>query len=285
MSSETKDNTAENASPIVLGNRTKVVDHYVKEDIVNQKQDFRYHDFVKLNAMERRFKNVNFEHCTFDSCYFKKCTFDSCTFTGCRFISCNLHQSSFVGCDFRYATFDKTHLDTDILEREAPLEENLRMHFARNLRMNFQQVGDAKAVNKAISLELETTKVYLLKSWFSNETYYRKKYAGFKKAAQFFRWLEFIALDFIWGNGESVLKLLRSLLLIILAICFYDTIGFNDPYNIKHYLNSVGQSASVFFGYNIPTNYPDYITAIISASRLTFFALFTAILVKRFSRR
>jgi len=271
--------------PIRQGNRTSIIDHYVHEDIKDESSKYKYHDFVKLNGIGKKFQNINFEHCTFDTCYFKNCVFDSCSFIGCRFVSSNLHQSAFIGCDFRYATFDKTLIDYDILEKEAPLEENLRMHFARSLRMNYQQIGDAKAVNNAISLELKTTADYLFKSWASSETYYHKKYVGWKKLAQLFRWLEFKALDLLWGNGESVLKLLRTLVTLIFIICIFDTINYHDGNNIQNYISGISKAAAMFFGFNIPNDYPSLPVAIIAASRLTFFALFTAILVKRFSRR
>jgi len=161
------------------------------------------------------FKNVSFLHCVFEGCYINNCVFDSCDFTGCRFIASNFHQTTFAGCDFRYATFERTHIDSEILDSEAPKEENLRMHFSRSLRMNYQQLGDAKSVNKAISIELGAMSAYLYKSWISKETYYKHKYGGvLKSTIQLLRWIEFWLLHAIWGNGESILKLIRSL-----AVC------------------------------------------------------------------
>jgi hypothetical protein len=90
--------------------------------------------------------------------------------------------------------------------------------------MNYQQIGDAKAVNKTILLELEATSIYLYKSWRSGETYYKEKYPGLLNGiAQFVRWTEFWLLDFVWGNGESIFKLLRSILISIILIAAYDT--------------------------------------------------------------
>lgn len=274
---------AENEDPIVEGNRVTVTNYYVKCNI--DEKAYKFHDFVRLNGIKKKFTKVNFEHCTFDSAYFKNCVFDSCTFTGCRFVSCNFHQSSFTGCDFRYATFERTFIDQEVLDREAPLEENLRMHFARSLRMNFQQIGDARAVNKAISLELRTTTVYLFKSWASSEAYYYDKYTGLKRLSQLLKWMEFKALDFIWGNGESILKLLRSILILTVLICIHNTATYDNWDSLSDYYNNFIPALANFFGYNFPENYPAWLISVISASKLIFFALFTAILVKRFSRR
>jgi hypothetical protein len=48
------------------------------------------------------------------------------------------------------------------------------MHFA-SLRTNYQQVGEAKAANNAINVELEATLKYLYKSWKSKQTYYNNE--------------------------------------------------------------------------------------------------------------
>ncbi|ECH0862859.1 pentapeptide repeat-containing protein [Salmonella enterica subsp. enterica] len=270
---------------LLIGNREVITDRYVSTKISNQPENYKYKIYIRLNAIKQEFEKVSFLHCVFDTCYFNNCSFNSCNFTGCRFIGCNLHQSSFSGCTFDYAVFERCQIDDDILESEAPKQENLKMRFARSLRMNFQQVGDAKAVNKAISLELGATAAYLKKSWSSSESYYSKKFPGWKKVPQFFKWCEFKLLDFIWGNGESPLKLLRTIVLIHLFITIYDVIGFKDIWDIRNYMTSLLYSPGIFFGIENPHHYPVWITSLIAASRLIGFAFLTAILVKRFGRR
>ncbi len=166
-----------------LGNRAVMLDFYVSSDIENR--EFKK-IFIRLNAKKEKntkdkliFRNVNFNHCFFDNCYFNNCLFDTCSFIGCKFIGSNFHLCTFTGCNFRYAIFERTQIEDDILDKEAPLEENLKRIFARTLRMNYQQIGDAKAVNKAILLELNATSAYLKKSWSSKETYYSKNMATF----------------------------------------------------------------------------------------------------------
>nr|WP_314878096.1 pentapeptide repeat-containing protein [uncultured Pseudomonas sp.] len=267
------------------GNRSVITDYYVAKNVSNESTAYAFKVYARLNAKKIKFNNVSFQHSFFDGCYFNNCIFDSCDFTGCRFIGCNLHQSSFVGCKFDYAVFERCQIDDDILEREAPREENLKMRFARSLRMNFQQIGDAKAVNRAISLELEATSSYLKKSWSSSETYYQIKYMGWKKVPQFFKWLEFKVLDAVWGNGENTLKLLRAIIAVHVAIAAYDTISFGNPWDIRHYLTSFIASPGVFFGIASPHSYPVWFCSCVAATRLLGFAFLTAILVKRFGRR
>ncbi|TWC27798.1 MULTISPECIES: pentapeptide repeat-containing protein [unclassified Pseudomonas] len=267
------------------GNREVITDFYVSVNVENEPKDYAFKVYVRLNAKKMTLKNVSFQHSVFDACYFNNCVFDTCDFTGCRFIGCNLHQSAFSGCKFEYAIFERCQIDDDILEREAPQQENLKLRFARSLRMNFQQIGDAKAVNRAISQELDATSSYLKKSWSSSETYYRNKYPGWKKLPQFIKWLEFRMLDAIWGNGENTLKLLRSIVVVHLAIALYDTYNFANPWDLKAYLTSFFASPGVFFGISTPNPYPIWFSSIIAATRLVGFAFLTAILVKRFGRR
>ncbi len=76
--------------------------------------------FVRLVAKKKTIRQVDYRYCIFDSCYLRDCTFIACNFTGCRFLSSNLRGSTFGGCDFAYATFEKTIISDDILERECP---------------------------------------------------------------------------------------------------------------------------------------------------------------------
>ncbi|GJL75555.1 pentapeptide repeat-containing protein [Nitrosomonas sp.] len=268
------------------GNREVITDFYVPRNISNQPEAFKFKVFIRLNAKEKKFKSISFAHCIFDSCYLNNCVFDSCDFTGCRFLGSNFHQTAFRGCDFRFATFESSQFDDDILQSEAPKEENLKKHFARSLRMNYQQIGDAKAVNKAIMVELEATSIYLFKSWNSDETYYKQKYPGFlNRTLQFVKWLEFWLLHFIWGNGESIIKFLRIILIFIVLIAIYDISTIDDPFDLRFYWSSFMKAPAIFLGVLSPSNFSVGILSFIAGIKLVSLALLTTLLIKRFSRR
>lgn len=266
-------------------NREIVTDYYVPRPVTGEFESFALKVFVRLNAKGIIFKNVSFAHSVIDGCYLRSCVFDSCNFTGCRFIGSNLHQSTFQDCKFDYATFERCHIDDDILTTAAPRQDNLRMRFARSLRMNYQQVGDAKAVNKAISLELEATSRHLLESWSSDSLYHRKKYPGLLRMAQFFHWVEFWVLHFVWGNGESVLKLLRSILIAIVMIAIYDAGSLSVQATIYDYWESLKLAPGIFLGTVVQDHHSTAAASTIVATKLVALALLTALLVKRFGRR
>lgn len=268
------------------GNREVITDFYVPNNISDEQVELNFKVFIRLNAKEIKFRNVSFLHCIFDSCYLNNCVFDSCDFTGCRFLGSNFHQTAFKGCEFRFATFERCQIDDDILISEAPREENLRMHFARSLRSNYQQAGDAKAANKAINVELGATSKYLFKSWKSKETYYKEKYPGFiKSTIQFAKWIEFWILHFIWGNGESILKFSRTIIITLFFISIYDTYTNGNPLDLSEYWFNFIKSPAVFLGVSTPANFSITALSVITGIKFISFALLTTLLVKRFSRR
>lgn len=268
-----------------VGNRQVINDYYIPKNVKDEIGAFRYKVFNRLNAKKIKFQNVSFEHSVFDGCYFHTCVFDSCNFTGCRFIGSNLHQSSFPGSRFDYATFERCQIDSDILTAWVPREENLKMRFARSLRMNFQQIGDAAAVNQAINLELHATSRHLLESWQSEDEFYRKKYPGLQRIRQFGAWVQFWALHFIWGNGESIAKLLRTIVIAVVVIAIYDANVSSESATIVDYWESLKSAPAIFLGTLSHSSHSIAAASTIVATKLIALSLLTALLVKRFGRR
>lgn len=263
--------------------RESHIDGKIDSDISNEKYSNKF--FLRLVSKSKRFEKVDFKYSIFDTCYFRNCVFDSCDFTGCRFTGSNFYGSSFGGCKFEYAYFERTIIDDEILNIGCPGVENLKLKFARTLRQNFQQLGDSKSVNKAIKVELEATEVYLKKSWGSNESYYRKKYKDSKRLLKFMEWTSFKLLDFIWGNGESAWKLLRSIVMFLLLMTIMDVIYFKDMTNLTNYFNSFTEMPLIFLGSKSPGHYHSLYLAFIAFIRLLAIGFFLAILIKRFNRR
>lgn len=264
-------------------NRIHETDKKFAENVENA--EFINRLFVRLVAKGKRFSNVDFKYSIFDTAYLRNCTFDSCDFTGCRFISTNLYGSKFTGCKFDYSNFERTLVTSDILDTECPGPENLKAKFARTLRVNYQQLGDALSVNKAIKVELKATEIHLKKAWNSNESYYRKKFVKLNRAKAFGEWVRFRFLDFIWGNGESILKLTRSTVFILLFMAIIDVAYFGNPALISSYLNSLYESPQIFLGVLTPTSYPKLYLTTIFLLRLVTFVFFMSIIIKHLNRR
>jgi hypothetical protein len=247
--------------------------------------DYTNRLLIRLSAKKKRFESVDFSFTTFDACYFRDCVFVSCKFVGCRFLSVNFRGSSFAKCQFEYSTFDKTLIANDILHRESPQYENLKAEFARTLRTNFQQMGDARSVNMAIHVELDATKAHLRNAWASAGSYYRDKYSGTTRFIYFLRWLSFRILDLLWGNGESAWKLLRTVAVLVALMAFFGGFRSGNPLQLQSYRDSLVDAPSIFLGILSGSALPRWYLTIITAIRLVMFGAFVSILTKRLSRR
>ena len=259
---------------------------FIDKKFPNDLTDRNYSNsiFLRLSAKERSFKNIDFRYCIFDSCYLRDASFDTCNFIGCRFISTNLHGATFDGCQFDYATFEHTSIDESILKNSCPAFENVRMRFARSLRVNYKQLGDSRAVNSAVRVELDAYKMHLWKAWRSTETYHRKKYKGFLRFNMFLQWLRFKVFDWIWGNGESLAKLGRFVCLILLTIGLLELV-FSGNTSLRCLGSSLLRSFPIFFGVISPPAFSDAFLTTFVLARLICFGLFMAILLKRLDWR
>lgn len=263
--------------------RYEHTDKWVFADIFGE--TFEHIIFLRLSAKTKKFKNVSFKYSLFDGAYLKDCRFENCNFTGCQFINSNLTGSRFRGCKFNYTTFRFTEIDSEILEYGFPSQENLKLKFARSLRLNYQQIGDAKSANKAVLLELAATEEHHKKAWKSKESYYRNKYSGKKRVWAFLDWFEFKLLDLMWGNGESLVKLFKTFLFLLFATSLAHVYFVGDYTQIKEYLDAMLHSLPTFFGLTVPEEFPVFLKTLIYIIRLVMFAFLMAIVIKRFGRR
>jgi Pentapeptide repeats (9 copies) len=274
----------EGARMLVHSGKTVTVDQ--KFDADETDSHYANYVFLRLVAMRRRFERVDFRYSFFDACYLRDCEFDSCDFTGCRFVNTQLPGAKFSGCKFDYATFEKTNVDPIILNTECPGHENLKSRFARTLRTNFQQLGDASAVNKAMRVELDATEIHLKKAWQSNESYYRSHHPGvWGRIEAFLAWIKFKALDYIWGNGESIVRLLISILITVTMMAIFDAISYRDPSRVGTYVTSYGRAFEVFIGTLRPAEYAIGYLTLVTSIRLIAVGFFLSIIIKRFNRR
>ncbi|MGE0171377.1 MAG: pentapeptide repeat-containing protein [Oligoflexales bacterium] len=264
-------------------NRIHFVDKWIKDDVTDKA--FRNHLFLRVTSKGRTFRDVGFTYSIFDRCYFRDCNFVNCDFTGAQFTSVNFHGAKFDNCKFEYTSFEKTNITSDILNNSSPGWENVALVFARSLRVNFHGIGDVEGVNRAIQCELDATRIHLLKTWRSRDRYYRKNYQGMRRISYFLKWLRFELGDFLWGNGESILKLGRTIVFFIIFASILHTMFLGRPNALSSYWDAFLILIPAFFGITHSTDYPDLILAFLYFARLVLIGLLMTIVVKRLSRR
>jgi hypothetical protein len=235
---------------------------------------FRFAAAIKIH-----FRAVSFKYCIFDDCYFRDCRFEDCDFTGSVFRNTILRGSTFDGSRFDYCRFAHTFIPLTILERHMPGYENVALELARALRVNYAQIGDSVGVNRAISAELAATRIHLEKVVWSNESYYRNKHRGWNRVVKALELYTFKSLDFIWGNGESLPKLIRTTAItyaVFVVGLARSGVGFAPALRDTFVLawGSYGNAAQI-----------PILAASAAASRTLLFGLFIALLVRRLSRR
>lgn len=244
--------------------------------------NYSRHEFNQVFAVGKTFDGVNFSQCVFSSCYFRKCRFINCNFTGASFKDSYLRGSNFPESIFKYTTFEKSPIDDSFLDKYLPPEENLARDLVRSLRVNFSQVGNYEAVNKASAIEVKLTGTHLYKAAYSREAYYRGKehYSGFQRIKFIFDHAQWKFLDLLWGNGESLLKVIISSTLFILFISTFNWLS-----------NSIGISESIkasfyhFWGISNDAIISNIYIVLLTIGRLVFFSLFISILIKRLAKR
>ena len=264
--------------------RKHYADHQFSRD--TDGDDFVHSVFTRVSAKQRKLCNVDFSFSVFDACYFRDCIFKKCKFTGCRFVNTNFHGSSFDGCKFEYATFDKTDITCDILKNNCPGWVNLKRHFARSLRKNYESIGDKGAADKAFATELKATEEHLRKAWKSNESYYRTNFKWLARANAFFQWVGFWFTDIVFGNGQKVSRPIVAMGIALVAIAILHLFKSGSLSSPNTYLGAFFvQSPSVFFGICQPASYSASLLTMIYVVRLVVFGSFMTLIVRQFSRR
>lgn len=258
--------------------KARIEDQQLKGEVT---ESFERKDLVRIFAVEVIFKDVVFKQSVLKDCYFRNCTFIRCDFTGAQIKECYLKGSSFDSCQFRYTTWEKTHLDEEFLDRCLPSEENLARDLVRSLRVNFSQIGNYDAVNKAAAIEVRLTGQHLFNAAYSKQIYYRSlpKYNGLNRMWYVWRHCRWKTLDYLWGNGESLIRVLLSGVAVILLASMALTMGSLDI----NFSDALSRSFLSFWGIN--QELPEGISVSLIVARFFLFGLFMAILVKRLSRR
>ena len=200
------------------------------EVIENQEftEDVRYVDLSSVilknvSGKATKFEKVKFNYSRMHDCYFRDANFVQCDFTGAKFYDSNFRGAKFEECKFDYSRFNNTIIHYNQLKWNLPKFENLRRDFLRNLRKNFEAIGDVDSINECIIAELKAERTYKENVVWRPESYYRKKYTGLNWVRGCVALVKFRFLDLVWGNGESFKKLVYFTIfcLFIFAFLFY----------------------------------------------------------------
>lgn len=259
--------------------KPRIEDKEVVADV--RDEDLSRQFLRRVFAVGRVFVGVSFKQSEITDCYFRNCRFIRCDFTGATISRSNFRGAQYEECKFQYSTWEHTQLDEEFLDNCLPSEENLARDLVRSLRVNFGQIGNYAAVNKAASIEVVLTGQHLYHAAYSKQSYYRSKYKGWDRGVHAIRHARWKLLDLLWGNGESIFRILASGATVIFVwglILAWANTKFIWP-------NSLVSVIYAFWGIDTSPPLPSHELIVLTIIRFILFGLFMAILVKRLARR
>jgi hypothetical protein len=194
-------------------------DGLLADNTVIGAQDLRYSQVQDVGARKVIFEDCDFSFSVLNRVYFRDGIFRRCKFMGCIFQNCNFRGASFSECDFSYSHFMYTHVAYGDLFNQLPPRPNVRRELARTLRMNAHNLGDAEGLLDCFWYEMRQTEAYLREAASGDEEYYKSKYPGLMNRIRFrlLYWRHKLA-SFVWGHGESPIRVVRSGLLAVTAL-------------------------------------------------------------------
>ena len=192
------------------------------DNVLIRGKDLRYSKVQDVGARKVTFEDCDFSFSVLDRVYFRDGMFRRCKFIGCTFQGCNFRGAIFSECDFSYSHFTSTQIAYGDLFNQLPPRPNVRRELARTLRMNAHYLGDAEGLLDCFWYEMRQTEAYLSEAATGHEEYYKSKYPSLKNRVRFrlLYWRHKVG-SFVWGHGESPIRVVRSGLLAVAAIALW----------------------------------------------------------------
>lgn len=252
--------------------------------------------FIRLGMKEAVLKDCSFTQSNFEDSYFRKAVFKNVRFTGSSFRFCNFDKASFQACDFRYCNFFHCKLPKDEIIFCLPPEPNLRRDLARNLRANYEMIGDKKSADTFLDIEIQAYEDELKAIFLSKTEYYKSHYNLPGQIQAGAKFLVSKLSGMVWGYGHRVGRLILS---YFLTTCFLSVITYFGQIKFFVSSNSVPrkltfwESINMGFCETISASSPSFVPSTLggqlislSASLLgtLFLALLAATLYRRIAR-
>lgn len=190
---------------------------FVDKEVENK--SFVNHRFKDVGAKGVTFRNCDFSFSVHTRSYFRDSTFENCKFIGAWFYDSNLREAKLVQCDFSYSSFRGTLIDPLQIVANLPPHPNVKRQLLQALRVNAQSIGDTDAVKSYVREEMLAVEEHFRKARDRKESYYKRKYPGFRNW-WYFRWQtigEFLDRQ-IWGGGEYPSRPMWFILVVLVLL-------------------------------------------------------------------
>jgi hypothetical protein len=217
-----------NKQPISFQNQTKRAENVIfldesNDDLILENVDYKKATFLRVGVKNGEIKNSKLTQCAFKDCYFRKAKFINIDFTGTIFTNCNFEKAKFQGCHFRYAKFYNCLINVDEITACLPNEPNLKVDLARNLRKNYQSIGDKVSADKMLPIEIGAHEDEQMGIFMSKTSYYRERYDFIDRIQAGKKVFLSKLSGYIWGYGFRLDRLVLSYItmIVIAAAAIY----------------------------------------------------------------
>jgi hypothetical protein len=268
----------------------------LQDNFEKSKANITASSFIRLGMKESVFQDCSFTQSNFGDSYFRNAVFRNVRFTGSSFRFCNFEKATFQACDFRYSNFFHCKLPKDEIISCLPPEPNLRRDLARNLRLNFEMIGDKKAADTFLNIEIQADEDELKAIFFSRTEYYKSHYKLLGQLQAGVKFLISKLSGMIWGYGHRIGRLILS---YFLTTCFLSLITCFAHVKFLVSSNSVPrkltfwESINMGFCETVGASSPSFVPLTLGGQIITlsasllgtlFLALLAATLYRRISR-
>lgn len=221
----------------------------IKDDLRVENVSLQACQFVRLGAKKATFSNCSLTQCLFEDTYLRMAKFQNVQLVGSTFRHCNLEKASFRGCDIRYCRFEATLLDRNEIIGCLPIEPNLKRATARNLRKNFELLGDKASADIFLNIEIAAEEQELLGAFWRRTEYYRSHYTPTDQFLAGLKYLLSKLSGVVWGYGHRVRRLFFAyfaLASIFALVTYFSSLQFRADTGSQH---SLGLMDSFYYSF------------------------------------
>lgn len=177
-----------------------------------------------IEGKEVTYSDCNFSYSVIERGYFHKAIFINCKFIGARIRESIFRSATFENCDFSYIDFHRCVLPVPQLLANLPTYPNVRWELLHNLRANAHSIGDTKWDSDIVYHEA-CTEIEHWRGIANAGAGYYQKYSMRQRLVARVHHVRLLAERYVWGHGESLVRLSLSTVFFLMVLGFFHAIG------------------------------------------------------------
>jgi hypothetical protein len=273
----------------IIGERVETFDEFMRLEKENKWSDLLYYSDEFNSGSEKyiTFDNKLFNSISFKDTVFYKVRFIRCKFEGCIFMGATFNECEFIDCVFKNTNANKIKVNSCLIDPKC-FDENFDLKSDTNIAVNVYQ-SLYKNASREYQSEHALYSLYKMKNAEYHHLSSRLDRGIITKAQYYKKRMFYCVHDFISGYGLKTLKVLRLLIIFIIAFSsvnyFFSESIFKDGVDFT-IINSIYFTCVTMttLGYGDITPYTDFGKILVTLQALFGFivlSLFMASVINR----